>query len=103
VGSKGVEYWGRNIYKGGKWDRVGTWGGKLAENITQATSRDVMAEAMLKLDVLGFELLLSVHDELVAKDNGRVEDFKTAMTTVPVWATGLPVDVEIFQSRRYRK
>lgn len=103
IGKKGVEYWGRNIYKGGKWDRVGTWGGKIAENITQATSRDVMAEAMLKLDAEGFKLLLSVHDELVAVDNGRVEDFRTIMTTVPAWATGLPVDVEIFQSRRYRK
>jgi len=98
-----VEYWGRNIYKGGKWDRVGTWGGKLAENITQACARDVMAEAMLKLEALGATLLLTVHDELVVRNNLLLSKFKDAMVTPPSWATGLPIDVEIFQSRRYRK
>lgn len=100
---KGVEYWGRNIYKGGKWDRVGTWGGKLAENITQATARDVMADAMLRLDAAGFGLLLTVHDEVVAVDNGDVAGYKSILMTPPGWASGLPIDVEIFQSRRYRK
>lgn len=103
IKEEAVEYWGRNIYKGGKWDRVSTWGGKLAENITQATSRDVMAEAMLKLDAAGFKLLLTVHDEVVALDTGSVSRYKEIMLTPPEWATGLPIDVEIFQSRRYRK
>lgn len=103
MSADGVRYWGRNIYTGGKWDRVSTYGGKLAENVTQATSRDLMAQAMLKLDAEGFRLLLTVHDEIVADDNGLSEKFKAVMLSLPGWAQGLPVDAEVFSSRRYRK
>jgi DNA polymerase len=61
-----IYYWGRDIKKGGRWDRVETYGGKLVENITQAMARDVMAEAMLRLDEAGFNVNLTVHDEIVA-------------------------------------
>lgn len=100
----GVRYWGRNIYAGGRWDRVHTYGGKLAENIVQATARDVMAEAMLRLDAVGYKLLLTVHDEIICEDDGHLlSDFKRYMMELPPWASGLPVDVEVFQTRRYRK
>jgi DNA polymerase len=53
---------------GGKmWQRVDTYGGKLVENITQAVARDLMAEAMLRIEAAGFEIILSVHDELIAE------------------------------------
>jgi DNA polymerase len=99
----GIRYWGRNIYTGGKWERIGTYGGKLAENVTQALSRDIMASAMIRLDAAGFELLLTIHDEIVAKDNGLLPAFKEIMLTPPEWAKGLPLDVETFQAQRYRK
>jgi DNA polymerase len=101
----GVRYWGRNIYKGGKWDRVSTYGGKLAENVVQAFSRDVMADAMLRLDAAGYKLLLTVHDEIIAEDDGAhlLANFKDIMLCTPSWAEGLPIDVEVFQTRRYRK
>lgn len=101
----GVRYWGRNIYKGGKWDRVGTYGGKLAENVTQATSRDLLAHAMLNLDAAGFPLILQVHDEVVCEVDERhlLNDMKNIMLQTPGWASGLPVDAECFETRRYRK
>lgn len=100
----GVKYWGRNIYKGGKWDRVHTYGGKLAENIVQAFSRDVMAEAMLRLKAAGYTILFTAHDEIVAVDNGGLlSDYQNVMTVIPVWAKGLPIEVEVFRSHRYRK
>lgn len=100
----GPRYWGRNIYLGGKWDRVSTYGGKLAENIVQATARDVMAEAMLHLDEKGYKLLLTVHDEIIAEGpKDLLSDFHDAMVVTPRWAEGLPVEVETFHTRRYRK
>jgi hypothetical protein len=33
-----------------EWCRVSTYGGKLSENITQAICRDLLAEAMLRID-----------------------------------------------------
>ena len=100
-----IKYWGRNIYAGGRWDRVGTWGGKLTENVVQAAARDVMAEAMLRLDRAGAKLLLTVHDEIIAEDDGvmDIDTFRALMVECPAWAPGLPVDVETFKTVRYRK
>jgi DNA polymerase len=99
----GLEYWGRNPYKGGKWDRVRGYGGKFVENITQALSRDLMGNAMLRLEEQGFKLVATIHDEIVAEDNGLLSAFKEVMLSAPAWARGLPVDVEVFQCARYRK
>lgn len=104
----GVRYWGRNIYLGGKWDRVSTYGGKLAENIVQAFSRDVMGEAMIRLAVKGYKLLSTVHDEIVSEDPSPedpdlLSDYHNIMVVTPSWAEGLPIEVEVFRSRRYRK
>jgi DNA polymerase len=101
----GVRYWGRNIYKGGAWDRVSTYGGKTAENIVQAFSRDILAAAMIRLEDAGFPLVLQVHDEIVSEADGihLLDDLKSIMLQTPSWAEGLPIDVEVFQSHRYRK
>jgi DNA polymerase bacteriophage-type len=79
------------------------YGGKLVENIVQATARDLMADAMLRMDEQNFPLVLTVHDEIVSEDDGRVELFTRLMKETPSWAKGLPVDVEVFQCARYRK
>jgi DNA polymerase len=101
---EGLEYWGRNPYKGGKWDRIRGYGGKFAENVTQALSRDLMADAMLRLEDAGFKLLLTVHDEIVAEaEEGLLLAFKQVMLSSPDWAKGLPVDAEVFQCARYHK
>jgi len=86
--------------------RQHTYGGKLAENITQAVARDIMAEAMLRVEEHGYEVILSVHDELIAlsdNDYGSVSEFEKLMCRLPEWANGLPVDAEGYESERYRK
>lgn len=96
-----VRYYGRQE---GVWTYTRTYGGKLAENITQAASRDVMAEAMLRLKAAGFNLVMTVHDEIVAEADGKsLKDFHEIMVQAPKWCADLPIEVETFESFRYRK
>lgn len=90
-----------------KWRRQDTYGGMLVENITQATARDLMADAMLRCHEEGmYDVILSVHDELLAEcdeDAGSVEDFEAVMAHVPDWAEGCPIAAEGWTGYRYRK
>lgn len=87
-----------------QWSRTETYGGKLAENITQATARDVLVHSMFRVEEAGWRLVFHVHDELVAEtQTGKLDDFLTLMRIPPPWATGLPIAVEGWQGVRYRK
>lgn len=99
-----IMYWGRDIKLGGRWARVKTYGGKLVENITQAMARDVMADAMLRLNDAGFKVTMTVHDEIVAPGPAaRMEEFDRVMREPPMWWKDLPLDVEVQHKRRYQK
>lgn len=98
-----LHYFGRDLYRGGAWGEVKTYGGKLAENVTQAVSRDLLAAAMLRLDKAGFPLVATVHDEVVAEGKDRLDEFARLMTEAPSWAGGLPIEAECFITERYRK
>ena len=84
------------------------YGGALLERITQATARDVMAEAMLAAEANDMPIVLTVHDEIVCEtpESSRAAAVKTLldlMRTPPAWAGGLPLDAEGAQERRYGK
>jgi DNA polymerase len=96
---------GKLRYRGreaGAWGWVDSWGGKLTENVVQAISRDIMADAMVRVDKLGHKLILSVHDEIVCESSDE-KPLHEAMLEIPDWAGGLPIDVESFTAERYRK
>jgi DNA polymerase len=91
----------------GKWQRVATYGGKLAENVTQAVARDLLAEALLRAGYW-FDIVMHVHDEIVCEieDDAGPSDYKQfedEMARVPDWAAGLPIAVEAWRGKRYRK
>jgi DNA polymerase len=99
-----IVYWGAEV--GGRWVEQRTWGGKLAENATQAAARDIMAEAMLR----GFRRgslvpCMTVHDELVyaVPPHGAAifEYLRDLMLEAPPWAGGLPLAGEHKIMRRY--
>lgn len=105
VNKQVVAYKGVNSYTR-KWETIYTYGGKLAENITQAVARDVMAEAMVRVENAGYPVILTVHDEVVCEpkaDFGSAEEFEKLMVELPEWAAGLPVAAEAWQGERYRK
>lgn len=78
------------------WGTVETYSGKLVENIVQATARDLLAEALTRLENAGFEVIFSIHDEIVidtpASVQNSLEQVAEIMSTNPVWAKGLPLD-----------
>jgi DNA polymerase len=90
-----------------QWQRQTAYGGLLAENITQAVARDLMAAAYLRCEHSGLYIpVLTVHDELIAyapDGTGDVKQFEKMMAENPRWAHGCPVDAEGWSGKRYRK
>ncbi len=90
-----------------KWLRQHTYGGSIVENITQAVSRDLLAEAMQRCEASGIYMpVLSVHDEIVTEANESVTDvaaFTQLMVELPAWADGCPVEAESWCGFRYKK
>ena len=102
-----IVYWGVNQYTR-QWCELDTYGGKLVENATQAVARDLLAETMVQLDRLGVQLLTTVHDEIVAmveSDDAPalLGVMKAAMSTVPTWASGMPLSCAGGIVERYGK
>lgn len=102
-----VTYLGTTPFTGSKLVRVTTYGGMLAENVTQAVARDVMRDGMLNAEAAGYEVVLTVHDEIVAEvpdgDADPVPGLVRAMTEGIEWADGLPLAAAGFATTRYRK
>lgn len=82
--------------------RIGTYGGRLTENATQAVARDIMAEALIRLDEAGYPVVGHVHDEILVEST-ELDEITRIMTEVPRWGRGLPIDGEGFVTERYRK
>lgn len=101
IAYKGVDQYSR------KWSTLKTYSGKLAENVTQAFARDVLAYNMPAIERDGYEIVLSVHDELLTEtpDTGEFSSDRLSwhMSTVPPWAQGLPLAAAGFECTRYRK
>jgi DNA polymerase len=92
----------------GRWQRVSTYGGSLAENMTQAIARDLLADAMRFIEAEGIFVVFHVHDEAVAEVQASraewaLERMTAIMSETPAWAKGLPLAAEGFYAKRYRK
>ena len=89
-----------------KWGRIDTYGGKICENLTQAVARDCMAEAMLLMRDAGYQIRMTVHDEIIAEmplGVGSVQEVERLMGEPISWADGLPLKGSGFESQYYRK
>ena len=83
-----------------------TYRGKLAENVTQAVARDLLAEALVRLDNHPtYRPVLHVHDAIaaeVAEGEGDIGEFCDIITVLPNWATGLPVSADGYRASYFK-
>lgn len=101
---EGVTYEG--IGESKKWVRIETYGPKLVENIVQAVSRDLLAEAMLRLDKAGYEIVMHVHDEVVIEapfNKGSLKEVCEIMAITPGWSKGLSLRADGYECNYYKK
>lgn len=84
-----------------------THAGKIVENITQATARDVLAANLSRVEAAGYQIVLSVHDELITEtpdtSDYAADGLAALMATPPAWAKDLPLAAAGFESYRYKK
>lgn len=104
--SKGITY----MYEDSvthQWSRGGTYGGSLSENITQAVCRDLLAEAIVRLEKASFPVVLHAHDEVVVEvpaiNAGAIKIVEKIMCEIPTWAKDFPISAAGWVGARYRK
>ena len=103
-GRDGLTYEG--ISENKKWSRIETYGPKLVENIVQGTARDLLAEAMLRVEKKGYPIVMHCHDEIIAEvpeGSGSVDEMCEIMAVQPKWAAGLPLRADGYSCSFYQK
>ncbi len=95
-----------------KWELLETYGGKLAENITQAVARDCLAEAIQRLEASGYPIVFHIHDEVVIDVHAvtsappgkqELKEVERIMSQPPVWAEGLPLAADGWVNPFFKK
>jgi DNA polymerase len=84
----------------------GCWYGILVENVVQGIARDLLADALIRLEAAGYPVVLHVHDEIVCEvpdDFGTLDEFKRIVCEVPAWAEGLPIAAKARNGLRFAK
>ena len=81
-------------------------GSAIYQNAVQAVARDLLVNALLNLQQAGYEVVMLIHDEVLAvvpQGGGDEDEFKRLMCQAPAWAEGLPLSAESWRGRRFRK
>lgn len=89
------------------WHRMETYGGRLAENVTQAVSADIQGEALKRAEGAGYPVVMHTHDELTAEvplnSDKTLEGMVEVMTQRPTWASWWPIRGAGWTHKRYQK
>lgn len=98
-----ISYMGVDASK--KWGSISSYGPKFVENIIQAMSRDLLAEAMTRLMKAGYNIVMHVHDEVVieAPMEANLEEACRIMSLTPEWAEGLILNAAGYECEFYQK
>lgn len=90
-----------------QWQETETYGGKLVENIVQATARDCLAVAMTRVAALGYKIVMHVHDEMIVdvpiSDKDALTVINKCMADPIDWAPGLPLKGDGYETPFYMK
>ena len=83
------------------------YGGKICENLVQATARDVFADCYARVLNAGFEVVWSVHDELIVEvdenDKDAAKEIENLMSITPDWLEGCPIGAVAYEATKYTK
>lgn len=98
-----IAYMGVDATK--KWGKIASYGPKFVENIIQAMSRDILAEAMARMEAAGYDIVMHVHDEAVieAPRDAVLEDACQIMSKAPDWTPGLILNAAGYECEFYQK
>ena len=98
-----IAYMGVDATK--KWGKIDSYGPKFVENIIQAMSRDILAEAMARMEAAGYDIVMHVHDEAVieAPRDAVLEDACQIMSKAPDWTPGLILNAAGYECEFYQK
>ena len=90
-----------------RWEETETYGGKLVENVVQATARDCLAVAMTRVSEMGYNIVMHVHDEMIVdvpvEDTKALDRINVAMAAPIDWAPGLPLKGDGYETTFYKK
>lgn len=103
-GSPVVEFMGLDLNR--KWTKLKTYGGKLVENIVQATARDLLAISMYRIEKAGYTIVGHVHDEVIVEvpiGSESLKEIEGIMSRPVKWAEGLKLNSDGFTSPFYMK
>ena len=87
-----------------KWSRQETYSGRLVENATQAIARDILAEAMARMEDYGLSIVGHVHDEVIIEapiGKYTVDEVCKLMAVKPDWCEGLPLSAAGYLAPSY--
>ncbi|MGI6755978.1 MAG: hypothetical protein ACOX4F_08225 [Atopobiaceae bacterium] len=104
LGVEGITYWGLDPAR--KFQKLETYSDTLVENITQAIARDILAEALVRLEKAGYHVVMHVHDEVICDEKigfGSLDEVAQPMCAAPDWAQGLPLNAKGFEADFYKK
>ena len=106
TGKESIIYMGVN-QETKQWGETETYGGKLVENIVQATARDCLAVAMTRVSAKGYNIVMHVHDEMIVdvpnEDTEAPEIINGIMAQPIDWAEGLPLKGDTYETPFYKK
>ena len=102
----GVTIHSQNTYSR-QWTRNNLIGSSIFQSAVQGTARDFLANAMLNLELHGYEVINSIHDEVLLlvdeeQADKALERVTWIMTTPPKWAPDFPLAAEGWVSKRYK-
>lgn len=103
VARDSISYMNANVKQ---WRRERSYGGKFAENITQAVANDVLRASLIECRREGWTTILHVHDEIINEEmygTRSLADLSELMTRELSWSKGLPLAAAGYVSDRYKK
>lgn len=103
INSRGVSYWGVHA---GRWQKLDLYGGLQCAHIVSGTARDLLVDAMFRVEEVGYPIVLTIHDEILSEVDsgfGSADEYAELMSVLPEWAAGLPVTTKAWEGDRYGK